>query len=112
VDPSAYPRRHKPSKTRSKSRNRSKTPSRRSGKEMDPNKKYKFKKTLRTEEIDRAIPCPIEDPRNPYHEEYLRLKKLSDGHLREASMISHTPSQTTSRVSQNPGYPAHGNVQN
>lgn len=31
------------------------------------------------EELDQS--CPIEDPRNPYHEEYLRLKALYDGKL-------------------------------
>ena len=56
-------------------------------KELNPAKKYKFKKTLMTEEIDKAIPCPIEDPRNPYHNDYLKLKELSDGHLKEASQI-------------------------
>lgn len=64
-------------------------------KKIQPDKKYKFKKTLRTEEIDKAIPCPIEDPRNPYHQEYLKLKAMSDGHLKEASMLSQTPSYTT-----------------
>lgn len=64
-------------------------------KQSNPDKKYKFKKTLRTEEIDKAIPCPIEDPRNPYHQEYLKLKAMSDGHLKEASMLSQAPSQAT-----------------
>lgn len=31
------------------------------------------------QELDQS--CPIEDPRNPYHEEYLRLKALYDGKL-------------------------------
>jgi hypothetical protein len=76
-------------------------------KELDPHKKYKFKKSLRTEEIDKAIPCPIEDPRNPFHAEYLKLKALSDGHLREASMISHAPSQNISQISQAAPYSKH-----
>jgi hypothetical protein len=63
-------------------------------KNLSPTKRYEFKKTLRSEELQDAIPCPIEDPRNPFHCEYLKLKALSEGHLKEVSERNSSPSRT------------------
>lgn len=42
---------------------------------------YVFKSKLKPGDL--GIECPIEDPRNPYHHEYLKLKVKRDGHLKE-----------------------------
>lgn len=50
------------------------------GKRESPQKLgFRFVTLLADDEKDRAqaIACPVEDPRNPFHAEYLRLLKLS-----------------------------------
>lgn len=52
--------------------------------ELKKKKGYVFKSKLRPG--DYGIQCPIEDPRNPYHADYLKLKAAADGHLKEESL--------------------------
>ena len=56
----------------------------------DGKKQLEFKKELDPNE--NAVECPIEDPRNPFHQEYLRLKRLNDGHLKLDNAPRATPS--------------------
>lgn len=52
--------------------------------ELRKKKGYTFESKLKPGDI--GIQCPIEDPRNPYHHEYLKLKATKDGHLKEDSL--------------------------
>lgn len=52
--------------------------------DLKKKKGYVFRNKLKPG--DYGIQCPIEDPRNPYHADYLKLKAAADGHLKEESM--------------------------
>jgi hypothetical protein len=56
-----------------------------------PGKRLKFEKQVQPGE--NTIACPIEDPRNPYHKEYLKLKQLNDGHLKLENLNHSNPTK-------------------
>jgi len=61
------------------------------------------------EEYDIDEYCPIEDPRNPFHKDYLKLKELGDGFIsRRAGTFSQKHPKTIRQNAPDNQYSMHG----